>query len=196
MVFESYGTRLCGEWVLKIRKKVPKLRRLCPSKRVEGKLGKWEGWLGDLLKNHFMDEGAIRHVKRAMKMRTGLGNIADDFDSSSSRGVIGNPEPTEPTNWVLEGMEMERRQPTQTVLSKTFALKWRLSKYGVWTSRISTIWDLRDSQSWAPSNESKTLAVGPAIKVIELKLSRTNLYDACFHFPPLPGEERLLCNLQ
>lgn len=42
-----------------------------------------------------MDEGANRHVKWAMKMRTGLGNVADDFDSSSSRGVIGNPEPTE-----------------------------------------------------------------------------------------------------
>ena len=62
---------------------------------VEGKSGKWEGWLGDLLKNHCMDEGAIRHVKWTMKMRTGLGNVANDFDSSSSRRVIRNPEPTE-----------------------------------------------------------------------------------------------------
>lgn len=55
------------------KEKGPQLsERLCPSKRVKGKSGKWEGWLGDLLKNHFMDEGANRHVKWAMKMRTVL----------------------------------------------------------------------------------------------------------------------------
>ena len=32
--------------------------------------------------------------------------------------------------------------------------------------------------------ESKILAVGPTIKVIELKLSRTNPYDTCYH--PFP----------
>ena len=55
-----------------------------------------------------------------MKMRTGLGCVANDFDSSNSREVIGNEYQL---NWILEGMEMEQRQPIQTILSRTFALK-------------------------------------------------------------------------
>lgn len=112
--------------MLRIKKKVPQLRRLCPSKRVKGKSGKWEGWLGDLLKNHFMDEGANRHVKWAMKMRTGLGNVADDFDSSSSRGLIGESEPTE----LGSGGNGNGVEAAQTVLSKDFCFKRRLIK--VW----------------------------------------------------------------
>lgn len=75
-----------------------------------------------------MDEGAIRHVKWAKKMRAGLGNeqVDGDLDSSGAREVIGNKSQLE---WVLEGTGRKQKgQPTQTIHSRTFALKQRFSK--------------------------------------------------------------------
>ena len=71
-----------------------------------------------------MDEGAIRHAK---KMRAGLGNEQVDGDlDSGAREVIGNKSQLE---WVLEGMGRKQKgQPTQTIDSRTFALKQRFSK--------------------------------------------------------------------
>ena len=86
-----------------------------------------------------MDEGAIRHVKWAKKMRAGLGNeqVDGDLDSSGSRGVTGNKYQLE---WVLEGTRRkQKRQPTQTIHSRTFALKQHFSKCVAQTGGISTI---------------------------------------------------------
>lgn len=48
------------------------------------------------------------------------------FDSSGAREVIGNKSQLE---WVLEGMGRKQKgQPTQTIHSRTFALKQRFSK--------------------------------------------------------------------
>ena len=119
-----------------------------------------------------------------MKTRTVLGNVANDFDSSNSREVIGNEYQL---NWVLEGMEMEQRQPIQTVLSRTFALKQRFSKYGVQTSSISTIWDLKNSQSWAPSNWIKYSGSGTHHKGYKTETIKDK--PLWYWLPPLPGED-------
>ena len=119
-----------------------------------------------------------------MKMRTGLGCVANDFDSSNSREVIGNEYQL---NWVLEGMEMEQRQPIQTILSRTFALKQWFSKYGIPTRSISTIWDLKNSQSWAPSNWIKNSGSGTHHKGYKTETIKDK--PLWYWLPPLPGED-------